>query len=165
MAQRALDFNWGEAAAQRVQARCRKFGLFSLIGLPKVVGASAAAASHTAVGASTTEVFPRPIRRPALLVELMAVFAQDNRSTKFVCPARGTPLTRSVLDLGSTPLANSYLTEAQLTSREPRLPLHVFICEACLLVQLDTQVDPEEIFSEYAYFSSYSTSWLKHARR
>jgi SAM-dependent methyltransferase len=83
----------------------------------------------------------------------------------FACRGCGTPVTRSVLDLGATPLANSYLDEAALARPEPRYPLHLFICEKCLLVQLEALVSPEELFSDYAYFSSYSSSWLEHARR
>lgn len=62
------------------------------------------------------------------------------------------------------PLANSYLTAQQLTKPEPEYPLHIWICSSCLLVQGEAIVSPEEIFSDYAYFSSYSSSWLEHAR-
>jgi SAM-dependent methyltransferase len=70
-----------------------------------------------------------------------------------------------VLDLGSSPLANSYLDECALTRPERKYPLHVFICEKCFLVQLEGLVSPEQLFSDYAYFSSYSSTWLDHARR
>src|SRR5262245_27995906 len=83
----------------------------------------------------------------------------------FACRGCGARVPRSVLDLGSTPLANSYLDAAALASAEPTYPLHVFICEACLLVQLEALVSPEQLFGTYAYFSSYSSSWLEHARR
>jgi SAM-dependent methyltransferase len=83
----------------------------------------------------------------------------------FACRGCGACVTRSVLDLGSTPLANSYLDEAALARPERRYPLHMFICESCLLVQLETVVSPAELFTDYAYFSSYSSSWLDHARR
>jgi SAM-dependent methyltransferase len=83
----------------------------------------------------------------------------------FACRGCSAPVTRSVLDLGSMPLANSYLDEAALGRPEPRYPLHVFICEKCLLVQLEALISPQELFSDYAYFSSYSSSWLEHARR
>jgi SAM-dependent methyltransferase len=63
------------------------------------------------------------------------------------------------------PLANSYVDRAALGRPEPSHPLHVFICETCLLVQLEALVTPEQLFSDYAYFSSYSASWLEHARR
>jgi len=63
-----------------------------------------------------------------------------------------------------SPLANSYLKYAQLNQMEAFYPLHVQVCDACLLVQLEPVSNPEEIFSDYAYFSSFSDSWLEHAR-
>ena len=62
-----------------------------------------------------------------------------------------------------SPLCESYLTADQLNRMEPFYPLHVKVCEDCFLVQLEEYVSPEHIFTEYAYFSSYSDSWLKHA--
>lgn len=73
------------------------------------------------------------------------------------------PLEHTFVDLGSSPLANSYLSKEQLQHPEPFYPLHVFVCEGCFLVQLPEVVAPQEIFSDYAYFSSYSDSWLRHA--
>ncbi len=81
------------------------------------------------------------------------------------CRLCAAPLQRMFVDLGSSPLANSYLTEAQLLQAESFYPLRVFVCEECLLVQLPVFERPEEIFTEYAYFSSYSESWVEHARR
>lgn len=75
------------------------------------------------------------------------------------------PLRTSFCDLGSTPLANSYLTAAQLDQPEAFYPLHAYVCDECFLVQLDHVEAPENIFSEYAYFSSYSTTWLEHCKR
>jgi 2-polyprenyl-3-methyl-5-hydroxy-6-metoxy-1,4-benzoquinol methylase len=72
-------------------------------------------------------------------------------------------LRQTFCDLGMAPLSNSFLRTEQLNAVEPFYPLHARACEACLLVQLDQFERPEEIFSEYAYFSSYSDSWLKHA--
>src|SRR5256885_6959777 len=63
-----------------------------------------------------------------------------------------------------SPLCESYLTAEQLNQMEPFYPLHVWVCEACFLVQVEEYVRPEGIFTEYAYFSSYSDSWLAHAR-
>ena len=68
------------------------------------------------------------------------------------------------VDLGVSPLANSYLTPQDLQSVEPFYPLHVFICEGCYLVQLPQLQSPKYIFGDYAYFSSYSESWLNHAK-
>jgi SAM-dependent methyltransferase len=81
------------------------------------------------------------------------------------CRACGSPLTTTMIDLGSTPLANGYLRREDLLKPEPTWPLRAVVCEACRLVQLDHVADARAIFSEYAYFSSYSDSWLEHARR
>jgi len=85
--------------------------------------------------------------------------------TQNECRFCTTPLSHGFVDLGRTPLANAYLTEAQLNQPEPAYPLRAFVCHECWLVQADAFVPPEEIFSDYAYFSSYSTSWVEHARR
>ena len=72
-------------------------------------------------------------------------------------------LSQIFLDLGTTPLANSFLQESDLNNDESFLPLQVYVCEQCYLFQLKQFKTPTEIFSNYAYFSSYSSSWLKHA--
>jgi SAM-dependent methyltransferase len=83
-----------------------------------------------------------------------------------VCHSCGGTLRDTFLDLGSQPLANAFLTEEQVANGDdPRYPLHARVCAECLLVQVDEVVPPEEIFSDYAYFSSYSDSWLEHAAR
>jgi SAM-dependent methyltransferase len=69
------------------------------------------------------------------------------------------------VDLGMSPLCESYLTKDQLNSMEPFYPLAAHVCRHCLLVQLEEYVAPEHIFSEYAYFSAYSDAWLDHAQR
>lgn len=76
-----------------------------------------------------------------------------------------TPLTYLFLDLGVSPLANSYLKPEQLQRMEPFYPLQVYVCESCYLVQLPVFEPPEKIFTDYAYFSSYSESWLEHVKR
>ncbi len=81
------------------------------------------------------------------------------------CRLCGAGVTRTFVDLGTTPLANAYLRPDQLDQPEPRYPLHTLVCDACLLVQLEALVTPGELFSDYAYFSSYSDSWVEHARR
>lgn len=81
------------------------------------------------------------------------------------CRFCGAPLERTFVDLGVSPLANSYVEPRDLQAPETFYPLHVFVCERCLLVQLPEAARPEEIFSDYAYFSSVSTSWVEHARR
>jgi SAM-dependent methyltransferase len=84
-----------------------------------------------------------------------------------LCRFCKTPLTHTFLDLGRQPLANSYLTAAELAAgSEAAFPLHVRVCHACFLVQADDAVPADAIFDDaYAYFSSYSTSWVEHARR
>jgi hypothetical protein len=84
-------------------------------------------------------------------------------SLKHVCRFCGTRLSHSLVDLGMSPLCESFLSESQLEAMEPFYPLNVKVCSKCYLVQLDQYVDPEHIFTEYAYFSSFSDSWLKHA--
>jgi len=74
-------------------------------------------------------------------------------------------LVETFIDLGMSPLCERFLTASQLDDMEPFYPLHVRICSECLLVQLPEYVAPDEIFTEYAYFSSYSDSWVAHARR
>jgi SAM-dependent methyltransferase len=86
-------------------------------------------------------------------------------STPAVCRCCGTPLRHSFVDLGMSPLCERYLRADQLNEMEPFYPLHAYVCERCFLVQLQEYVTREAIFSEYAYFSSYSESWLAHARR
>jgi 2-polyprenyl-3-methyl-5-hydroxy-6-metoxy-1,4-benzoquinol methylase len=71
-------------------------------------------------------------------------------------------LSISFADLGMSPFSNSYLKAAQLNQMEPFYPLHAWVCGSCFLVQLEEFESPEHIFSDYAYFSSYSDSWLKH---
>lgn len=73
-------------------------------------------------------------------------------------------LEYTFLDLGETPLANSYLPLDADWTQEKHYPLHVRVCGSCYLVQAESVVPPEQIFSRYAYFSSYSSSWLEHAR-
>ena len=76
-----------------------------------------------------------------------------------------SPLSLSFADLGMSPLSNAYLKPEQLGKMEPFYPLHAWVCESCFLVQLEEFESPEHIFSDYAYFSSFSDSWLDHARR
>jgi SAM-dependent methyltransferase len=81
------------------------------------------------------------------------------------CRFCSTPLGRIFADLGMSPLSNAYVKPERLLSMEPFYPLTVYVCDSCRLVQLPAVVTPETIFSDYAYFSSYSDSWLEHARR
>jgi SAM-dependent methyltransferase len=81
------------------------------------------------------------------------------------CRFCNSPLEHTLVDLGMSPLCESFLTAEQLNHMEPFYPLHVYVCKECYLAQLEEYVSPEEIFTEYAYFSSYSDSWLDHAKR
>ena len=83
----------------------------------------------------------------------------------FACRFCGTLLEHRVVDLGMSPLCESYLAADQLDGMEPFYPLHVWVCHQCFLVQLNEYVGAEDIFTEYAYFSSFSTSWLEHAEQ
>ena len=80
------------------------------------------------------------------------------------CRFCAAPLELSFADLGMSPPSNSYLEAADLNRMERFYPLHAWVCTKCFLVQLEEFETPEQIFSDYAYFSSYSESWLAHAR-
>jgi SAM-dependent methyltransferase len=82
-----------------------------------------------------------------------------------VCRLCGAGLTRTFVDLGMSPLCESYVPAERLDEAEVFYPLHVRLCDSCLLVQLPAYVPGEHIFSDYAYFSSYSDSWVAHAKR
>jgi SAM-dependent methyltransferase len=81
------------------------------------------------------------------------------------CRFCSAPLEHVFADLGMSPLANSYLTPEQANGMEPFYPLRALVCASCHLVQLEEYETPQHIFGDYAYFSSYSTSWLEHSRR
>lgn len=80
------------------------------------------------------------------------------------CRFCATPLRETFCDLGMSPLSNAYIQPDRLLHMEPFYPLHAQICEQCLLVQLPEFESPGHIFSDYAYFSSYSESWLAHSK-
>jgi len=79
------------------------------------------------------------------------------------CRFCNTELRHIFVDLGMSPPCESYLRIDQLNQMEPFYPLNVYVCANCFLVQLPEYVNPEEIFSDYAYFSSYSDTWLRHS--
>ena len=80
------------------------------------------------------------------------------------CQACDTALRHTFVDLGMSPLCESFLPAEKLNQMEPFFPLHVYVCETCFLVQLEEYVSPADIFEEYAYFSSFSDSWVAHAK-
>jgi hypothetical protein len=87
-------------------------------------------------------------------------------SSSPTCRSCGAPLSLTLVDLGLSPLANSYVPLAQAGKPEAKYPLHARVCEKCWLVQVDDVVPADDIFhGDYAYFSSFSDSWLAHCRR
>ena len=84
--------------------------------------------------------------------------------TQTSCRLCAAPLSHVFVDLGMSPLSNSYLTADQLLQMEQFYPLRALVCDRCFLVQLKAYETPERIFSDYAYFSSYSSTWIEHAR-
>src|SRR5262249_17569705 len=89
---------------------------------------------------------------------------EHDHGTATSCRSCGVLLRNVMVDLGVSPLANTYLRAAQLNHRETFYPLRVFVCENCFLVQVEECESPDHMFSNYAYFSSYSDTWLEHAR-
>jgi hypothetical protein len=86
--------------------------------------------------------------------------------TQPTCRLCGNTLTRSFVDLGRTPLANAFVTAEQAAAGVDRAyPLHARVCDGCLLVQVEEVVPADTIFSDYPYFSSFSSTWVEHARR
>jgi len=87
------------------------------------------------------------------------------RTEAKLCRFCGASLERTFVDLGMSPLCETYPAAADLNRGEVFYPLHVYVCDHCFLVQLEQYEQPENIFSDYAYFSSYSDSWLKHCEK
>lgn len=81
------------------------------------------------------------------------------------CRFCGAALRDTFVDLGMSPLCEAYIRPHEINAEESFYPLHVWVCRECLLVQLEEYVAPDEIFSDYAYFSSYSDSWVEHAKQ
>jgi SAM-dependent methyltransferase len=99
------------------------------------------------------------------MAEAAAMHAKKSEAAAApLCRSCEKPLDEIVVDLGMSPFANSYIAPEQAAKMEPFYPLRVYICGSCFLVQLQQFETREAIFSDYAYFSSYSTTWLEHAR-
>jgi hypothetical protein len=99
-------------------------------------------------------------------VTMTAATAADRQATQLpTCRFCGASLEFTMVDLGKSPLCQTMLTAEQLNQVEPFYPLRVYVCGECSLVQLEEYVAPSDIFGHYVYFSSYSDSWLEHARR
>lgn len=90
---------------------------------------------------------------------------EPQKAVEMTCRFCGADRVHTFVDLGMSPLCESYVSKEHLNEVEHFYPLHVFVCESCLLVQLDQYVSASEIFSDYAYFSSYSDSWVQHAAK
>lgn len=103
------------------------------------------------------------VRRRAALESLVLIPAMTEHSPH--CRFCGALLVHSFADLGTTPLANAYVAPENAPLADPVYPLHARVCGSCFLVQVDAVVPAEEIFGDYAYFSSYAASWVEHARR
>ncbi len=99
----------------------------------------------------------------------MATLTETSRAEQLTptraCRFCGSTLLRTFVDLGMSPLCETYPSAADFPKGEVYYPLHVFICETCFLVQLEEYEKVENIFSDYPYFSSYSDSWLQHSER
>src|SRR5215207_2177267 len=100
-----------------------------------------------------------------MLTETAPRAAPDTTGSALTCRLCGSGHLRSFLDLGATPPCELFLPAEAVEQPEMTYPLHVRVCEACLLAQLPPLITPEETFTEYAYFSSFSSSWVEHARR
>src|SRR6478736_5246404 len=81
------------------------------------------------------------------------------------CRFCNTQLEYTFVDLGMSPLCESFVKPHDLNKMEAFYPLHVYVCSQCFLVQLEEFVSPKDIYSDYNYFSSYSDSWLRHAKQ
>jgi SAM-dependent methyltransferase len=99
-----------------------------------------------------------------MTAQVLAALPAADRDIAGGCRLCGGALKRTFVDLGMSPLCESFLAPEQLDAMEPFFPLHALVCGTCFLVQLKEYVSPEHIFREYAYFSSYSTSWVAHAK-
>jgi SAM-dependent methyltransferase len=98
-----------------------------------------------------------------LLAEGEVTVTREQRAAGPICRFCGAALHQTFVDLGMSPLCETYPAAADLNQGETYYPLHVYVCDKCFLVQLEEYESAENIFSDYAYFSSYSDSWLRHA--
>jgi SAM-dependent methyltransferase len=88
----------------------------------------------------------------------------NGQSPSATCRFCAAPLATTFVDLGMSPLCQTHVEASQLQAMEPFYPLHAYVCGHCFLVQLPASVSSETLFTEYAYFSSYSTTWVEHSR-
>ena len=97
--------------------------------------------------------------------ERHAAVRREDTVTAYTCRSCGTVLGRTVFDLGLVPLANEYPASDEESATEQRFPLKARLCEQCWLLQLEETVPPSRLFFDYAYFSSYSDTWMSHAKQ
>jgi len=90
---------------------------------------------------------------------------KEKTSAHGKCRFCHAPLEHTFVDLGMSPLCEDHVKPDELKKMEPFYPLHAYVCSNCFLVQVEEFVSPSVIFNDYAYFSSYSDSWLNHVRR
>jgi SAM-dependent methyltransferase len=113
----------------------------------------------------TPAVVTKNVKEECCQSERSARAAAEPAASRRHCRFCEAPLAHTFVDLGMSPLCESYLDSKQVDAMEPFYPLHAYVCDRCWLVQLPQYVSAADIFSEYAYFSSYSDSWLQHASR
>ena len=99
------------------------------------------------------------------MATMMTLQETESRTTKTACRFCGAGMSKTFVDLGMSPLCETYPSVDQLNSGEVYYPLHVYVCDKCWLVQLEEYESAENIFSDYAYFASFSDSWLKHCEK
>jgi hypothetical protein len=105
-------------------------------------------------------------KNPQLIMKNESIIIKNEPVTQSgLCRFCKTALQHTFVDLGMSPLCESFLRPEQVNQMEAFYPLHVFVCDQCFLVQLEEFVSPDKIFTEYAYFSAFSDSWLEHSRR
>ncbi|HLZ15449.1 MAG TPA: hypothetical protein VKQ08_00315, partial [Cyclobacteriaceae bacterium] len=90
---------------------------------------------------------------------------KEKNTTTGKCRFCDTPLVHTFVDLGMSPLCEDHVKPEELKQMEPFYPLHAYVCAKCFLVQVEEFASPSSIFSDYAYFSSYSDSWLSHIKK
>ena len=98
-------------------------------------------------------------------MHIPAAEAEQRKEQNTSCRFCGQVLQTTFVDLGMSPFCQTHIERHQLNHMEPFYPLHAWVCRRCFLVQLEEYVTPANIFSEYAYFSSYADSWVEHARQ
>lgn len=99
-----------------------------------------------------------------MTIQTLTAGETDTRSAATPCRLCGSHVEHTFVDLGMSPLCESFVPPERADYAEPFFPLHALVCGTCFLVQLKEYVSPKSIFEEYAYFSSYSTSWVAHAK-